>query len=162
MKPDIIPGGGATPEDTGQITRIENLSIGFTPEALAKRVNRALSGVDLTGIEGNAFGFSFSLILIGSGFRLQSPPRGEPWDPPEKFVPDVFAQVSVPNEISPTRQVIWGDHSTIWKPRDEISNGQKISMVLDELLCRIEQGTQTERDMPRPELRLNDGVSDPA
>lgn len=139
---------GITPAEVGIVARVENPTIGFTPEALTRRVSNALGKVHLTGLEGNAFGHSWNLSAEGDSFLLQSPPREEPWDSREHFIPDVRAQVSIPNEVSPDGQILWMDRSTMWSSRyDEISNGQKISMVLDKLLGPLEilETTQTPR-----------------
>ena len=137
------------------------VSVGFTPEALIRRVNNALEKFHLTGIQGEVFGYMFILSLYyqtRDGFILQSPPvKKNPWDSDQEFIPDIRAQVSMPNEITPDGQIVWMDRSTIWSSGyDEIINGQKISKILDVLLSGIERNSQSQGGF---EASLESGIS---
>lgn len=140
MSAERLPTVGASHPDSGQVTRIENLAVGFTPEALTKRVNTVLDKFKLTGVEGKVFGHLFNLRTREDrrGFTLQSPPIPKPWDSAENFVPNLHAQVDMQSEWLANGQIIWMDKTNMWVPYNEIGNAQKVSIVLDELLSEIE------------------------
>lgn len=153
---NIEPLQGAVPPDAIQLSNALEGSVGFTPEALVIRVNKDLRRVGLTGVEGNAFGLPFSLITKGADFLLTSPPRGEPWDSKDHFVPDIYAQVTSPHENLPDGQIIFWRTSEKLLPHDEINNGQIISTILDQLLSGIEAAqagpAQSRIEQPRTKI----------
>ena len=118
---------------------VVNQDVGYTPESLVNRVQSTLSQVGLTAIEGHVLGYDFSLSLIDGGFLLKSITKSEPWEEPIDKAPEVYAQANQPDDVLSDGQIIWMDKSSLWRQRNEITNGQKISYVLDKLIGPLEQ-----------------------